>query len=174
MTLAGGSSIFLGFVVFYTLVIIYSLYTRTGSGINQRPWGEDGLQLPFPRRDDDVTLASLGARTCRRRRAGPARAPAAQLAFAAEAVALQHRVGGRVVDVGMGIEALDAPLAHRPVARQPTAAVATPRPRPSGTSQKPTSQRASWRAKLNRITVPSSSSVCGSAIARWMKSSASL
>jgi len=42
MTLAGGSWIFLGFVVFYTLVIIYSLYTRTGSGINQRPWGEDG------------------------------------------------------------------------------------------------------------------------------------
>ena len=58
MELAGGSLIFLAFVVFYTLVIIYSLYTRTGSGINQRPWGADSATHGINR---------LDARTCRRR-----------------------------------------------------------------------------------------------------------
>jgi hypothetical protein len=43
MTLAGGSLIFLAFVVLYTLAVTYSLYTRTGSAINQRPWGEEGV-----------------------------------------------------------------------------------------------------------------------------------
>lgn len=35
--LAGGSYIFLGFAVLMVFVLIYSFYTRTGSGINQRP-----------------------------------------------------------------------------------------------------------------------------------------
>jgi hypothetical protein len=43
MTLAGGAFIFLAFVVLYLLAITFSLYTRTGSGINQRPWGEEGV-----------------------------------------------------------------------------------------------------------------------------------
>ena len=58
MTLAGGWLIFLGFVVFYTLVVIYSLYTRTGSGINQRPWGEEG----YSSLSHDETTTSLWRR----------------------------------------------------------------------------------------------------------------
>jgi hypothetical protein len=58
MTLAGGAWIFLGFVVFYTLVVIYSLYTRTGSGINQRPWGEEG----YSSLSHDETTTSLWRR----------------------------------------------------------------------------------------------------------------
>jgi hypothetical protein len=58
MTLAGGSLIFLAFVVFYTLVVIYSLYTRTGSGINQRPWGEEG----YSSLSHDETTTSLWRR----------------------------------------------------------------------------------------------------------------
>jgi hypothetical protein len=42
MTLAGGAFIFLAFVVLYTIAVTFSLYTRTGSGINQRPW-KDGV-----------------------------------------------------------------------------------------------------------------------------------
>jgi hypothetical protein len=38
MVLAGGSLIFGAFLVLYTLVVVYSLYTRRGSGINQRPF----------------------------------------------------------------------------------------------------------------------------------------
>jgi hypothetical protein len=39
MTLAGGAFIFLAFVVLYTLAVTFSLYTRRGSGISQRPYG---------------------------------------------------------------------------------------------------------------------------------------
>jgi hypothetical protein len=42
MTLAGGAFIFLAFVVLYTIAVTFSLYTLTGSGINQRPW-KDGV-----------------------------------------------------------------------------------------------------------------------------------
>jgi len=38
MHLAGGAIIFGAFLIVYTLVIIYSLYTRRGSGINQHPY----------------------------------------------------------------------------------------------------------------------------------------
>jgi hypothetical protein len=38
MTLAGGAFIFLAFVVLYTLAVTFSLYSRRGSGINQRPY----------------------------------------------------------------------------------------------------------------------------------------
>lgn len=58
MTLAGGSLIFLAFVVFYTLAVTYSLYTRTGSGINQRPWGEEG----YSSLSHDETTTSLWRR----------------------------------------------------------------------------------------------------------------
>jgi hypothetical protein len=36
--LAGGAWIFLAFILIWTASIIYSLYTRRGSGINQRPY----------------------------------------------------------------------------------------------------------------------------------------
>jgi hypothetical protein len=38
MELAGGTYIFGAFVVLYFLVVVYSLYTRRGSGINQHPY----------------------------------------------------------------------------------------------------------------------------------------
>jgi hypothetical protein len=37
---ANGGTIFLVFVVLFTLSVIYSLYTRRGSGINQRSYGK--------------------------------------------------------------------------------------------------------------------------------------
>ncbi|MDQ6915514.1 MAG: hypothetical protein M3155_06850 [Actinomycetota bacterium] len=38
IALAGGAWIFAAFVVVFLLATIYSLYTRRGSGINQRPY----------------------------------------------------------------------------------------------------------------------------------------
>jgi hypothetical protein len=38
MHLAGGTIIFVAFVVVYFIVIVYGLYTRKGSGINQHPY----------------------------------------------------------------------------------------------------------------------------------------
>jgi hypothetical protein len=57
MTLAGGAFIFLAFVVLYTIAVTYSLYTRTGSGINQRPWREGVSSLSH-----DETTTSLWRR----------------------------------------------------------------------------------------------------------------
>jgi hypothetical protein len=39
IALADGSFWFLGFVVFTFFAVVYSHYTRAGSGINQRPYG---------------------------------------------------------------------------------------------------------------------------------------
>jgi hypothetical protein len=57
MELAGGAFIFLAFVVLYTIAVTYSLYTRTGSGINQRPWREGVSSLSH-----DETTTSLWRR----------------------------------------------------------------------------------------------------------------
>ena len=38
MHFAGGAFIFALFIVVYFLVLVYSLYTRRGSGINQHPY----------------------------------------------------------------------------------------------------------------------------------------
>ncbi len=38
MEFAGGSLIFVLFVVLYFLAVVYSLYTRRGSAINQHPY----------------------------------------------------------------------------------------------------------------------------------------
>ena len=35
---AGGALIFAAFIVLYTLAVVFSLYTRKGSGISQRPY----------------------------------------------------------------------------------------------------------------------------------------
>src|SRR3954467_15566432 len=116
MTLAGGSLIFLAFVVLYTLAVTYSLYTRTGSGINQRPWGEEGYSSLSP----DEPTPSPGRREPPEGHGvdalGAAGSPAAKDAFAAEAISLQDGMGARVVDVGVRVEALDAPGAHGPIA----------------------------------------------------------
>ena len=41
MALAGGSMIFLAFLVATVFVVAYSYYTRAGSGIGQRPRGAE-------------------------------------------------------------------------------------------------------------------------------------
>ena len=56
--LAGGAWIFLAVILIWTVSIIYSLYTRTGSGINQRPWGEEG----YSSLSHDETTTSLWRR----------------------------------------------------------------------------------------------------------------
>jgi hypothetical protein len=38
MHFIGGAAIFGVFIVLYFFVVVYSLYTRRGSGINQRPY----------------------------------------------------------------------------------------------------------------------------------------
>lgn len=37
LALAGGSMIFLGFIVLFFFALVFGYYTKTGSGINQRP-----------------------------------------------------------------------------------------------------------------------------------------
>jgi len=37
LALAGGSLIFLAFIIVFFFVLVYSYYTKTGSGIEQRP-----------------------------------------------------------------------------------------------------------------------------------------
>jgi hypothetical protein len=46
IAVAGGAGIFLTFVVLYTLAVIYSLYTRRGSAINQRPYANAYTNAP--------------------------------------------------------------------------------------------------------------------------------
>ena len=38
MHLAGGAAIFGAFIIIYFVVLVYSMYTRRGSAINQRPY----------------------------------------------------------------------------------------------------------------------------------------
>jgi len=41
--MSGGALIFLAFLIVMLIVVMYSLYTRRGSGINPRPWdGSEG------------------------------------------------------------------------------------------------------------------------------------
>lgn len=37
LALAGGSMIFLAFILLFLIALVYSYYTKTGSGINMRP-----------------------------------------------------------------------------------------------------------------------------------------
>jgi hypothetical protein len=46
IALSGGAGIFLAFVVLYTLAVVYSLYTRRGSAINQRPYANAYTNAP--------------------------------------------------------------------------------------------------------------------------------
>ena len=47
--LAGGAWIFLAVILIWTVSIIYGLYTRTGSGINQRPHANAYTNAPGAR-----------------------------------------------------------------------------------------------------------------------------
>jgi hypothetical protein len=40
ISLAGGWAVFAGFLLVFLLAVIIGLYTRGGSAINQRPWGD--------------------------------------------------------------------------------------------------------------------------------------
>jgi hypothetical protein len=46
MHLAGGAAIFGLFIVAYFAVVVHGLYTRRGSGINQRPYGDSKGDCP--------------------------------------------------------------------------------------------------------------------------------
>ena len=61
MTFAGGATVFGIFIVVYLLAVVYGLYSRTGSGIAQRPYRDaygdaPGAHIP----------SSLGRDTARR------------------------------------------------------------------------------------------------------------
>jgi hypothetical protein len=47
--LSGGAFIFIAFVVLFGLSVIYSLYTRRGSAINQRPYANAYTDAPGAR-----------------------------------------------------------------------------------------------------------------------------
>jgi hypothetical protein len=62
MHLAGGAAIFGLFIVFYFVVLVYTLYTRRGSAINQRPYRDEngdapGASGPSTIAHDDSTYA---------------------------------------------------------------------------------------------------------------------
>jgi hypothetical protein len=48
-SLAGGAWIFLAFVLVFLVSVTYGLYTRRGSGINQRPYGNAYTDAPGAR-----------------------------------------------------------------------------------------------------------------------------
>jgi hypothetical protein len=55
MQLAGGSVIFLLFVVGYFVVVAYGLYTRAGSGINQHPYNNPYGDAPGASRKSSLS-----------------------------------------------------------------------------------------------------------------------
>jgi hypothetical protein len=48
-SLAGGAWVFLAFVIVFLVAVTYGLYTRLGSGINQRPYGNVYSNAPGAR-----------------------------------------------------------------------------------------------------------------------------
>lgn len=55
MHLAGGALIFGLFVLFYFVVLVYSLYTRRGSGINQHPYRDPYGDAPGASRQSSLS-----------------------------------------------------------------------------------------------------------------------
>lgn len=55
IALAGGSWIFLGFIVFMLVAVIIVLYTRKGSGIDQHPYGKIYSGQPGARGESHVS-----------------------------------------------------------------------------------------------------------------------
>ena len=67
-TLAGGAWIFLAFVIVFLAAVIYGLYTRGGSGINQRPHGSvysnaPGAKIPSTLSHDESAATRYTAAT---------------------------------------------------------------------------------------------------------------
>ena len=55
IALAGGSWIFLGFVLLFLVANVIALYTRTGSGINQHAYGKIYSGSPGANIDSSVS-----------------------------------------------------------------------------------------------------------------------
>ena len=55
MQLAGGTIIFVAFVVVYFVVISYGLYTRSGSAINQHPYNDPCGDAPGASRKSSLS-----------------------------------------------------------------------------------------------------------------------
>jgi hypothetical protein len=55
IALAGGSWIFLGFVVLFLVANVIALYTRVGSGINQHAYGKLYSGAPGANLDSNVS-----------------------------------------------------------------------------------------------------------------------
>jgi hypothetical protein len=66
ISLAGGWEVFAGFLVVFLLAVVTGLYTRGGSAINQRPYGDVHGDAPGALGpsvlDHDETAATLYAR----------------------------------------------------------------------------------------------------------------
>jgi heme O synthase-like polyprenyltransferase len=65
--LAGGSEIFLAFLITFFFAVVYSLFTKRGSGINARPYnkvygGAPGASVPsgYSGHDDLVSVRDWG------------------------------------------------------------------------------------------------------------------
>ncbi|TMK40357.1 MAG: hypothetical protein E6G56_07640 [Actinobacteria bacterium] len=72
--LAGGSMIFLAFLVVFLLAVIYGLYSRSGSGIAQRPYGSIYGGAPGARGASTMGNDRVAAEAVARRRAARRRA----------------------------------------------------------------------------------------------------
>jgi hypothetical protein len=55
MHFAGGTLIFATFVVVYFFVLVYSMYTRTGSAINQHPYRDPYGDAPGASRKSSLS-----------------------------------------------------------------------------------------------------------------------
>lgn len=70
MTILGGAWIFLAFIILYFFALVYGLYTRTGSGINNHPYGRrygdaPGADTDRRRMSGKDGLASMSSRGTR-------------------------------------------------------------------------------------------------------------
>lgn len=78
ISLAGGWEIFAAFIIVFGFAAIYSLYTRRGSGINQRPWNSPYGDAPGARGSSVLHHdESAATRYTRGTRANPGRSRAA-------------------------------------------------------------------------------------------------
>ncbi|MEO9175530.1 MAG: hypothetical protein ABI317_08435 [Gaiellales bacterium] len=75
ISLAGGWDIFGAFLVVFLLAVVAGLYTRGGSAINQRPWGDVHGDAPGALGasvlDHDESAATVYTRSRRRGRHRP-------------------------------------------------------------------------------------------------------
>ncbi len=65
-TLAGGWPIFAAFLVLFTFAVIYSLYSRRGSGISQHPYANAYSSAPGARGASTIGNDRIAARNLTR------------------------------------------------------------------------------------------------------------